>query len=112
MTLQLRVWLLESIRMQHFREGLHKVIAEALRRAPADQIPLLAWPIVSGAAVAARTRALGFQGGVLHIEVPDAAWRAQLQGFAVHYAGRINQLTAVKVEQIEFILARTNEAKR
>ena len=53
-------------------DGLEKVIAQSLRKAHADQVPLLAWPLACGSAVAARTHAFEFADGVLRVEVPDA----------------------------------------
>ena len=52
--------------------GLEKIVAQSLRQSPAADAPLLAWPVVCGSAVADRTRALSFEGGVLRVQVADA----------------------------------------
>src|ERR1700744_4106259 len=57
--------------------GLENVITRALHRAPRDESPLLAWPVACGSAVAERTRALSFSGGILRVEVADAGWRRE-----------------------------------
>jgi len=64
-----------------------------------------AWPLVSGAAVAAKTEARGFENGILRVLVPDERWRAQLADMAPQYLAAINQFVGVKVNRIEFEVA-------
>ena len=73
--------------MEPARPILKKLLADILNRFPAEQVPLEAWPFVCGKQVARRTQAVGFADGVLRIEVPDAAWRAQLRGAARRVPG-------------------------
>jgi hypothetical protein len=98
--------------MQHVRHelqpaaaGLEKVIARSVRKAPAGDAPLLAWPVACGSAVAARTRALDFVGGILRVEVPDAGWRRELQTLAPRYVAVLNRYIASSVTRIEFIVS-------
>jgi hypothetical protein len=77
---------------------------DALRRAPAEEAPLIAWPVVCGAAIAAKSRALDFTQGRLQVEVPDAAWRNELLHFIPQYLAALNSMTGVRVERIEFVL--------
>jgi len=86
-------------------DGLEKVVAQSLRQAPPDEAPLLAWPIVCGSAVAERTRALSFADGVLHVEVADAGWKAELQVLAPRYLATMKRYTAAPVHRIEFVVA-------
>jgi hypothetical protein len=86
--------------------GLEKIVAQALRQAPLSQGPLLAWPLVCGSAVAERTRAVKFEGGILYVEVGAAGWRTELQGLAPKYLAAINRYTAETVQRIEFVIAR------
>ena len=55
--------------------------SDLLRTRPAEEAVMLAWPLVCGKEVAARTRAVSFSEGSLIVEVPDTAWRNQLQSF-------------------------------
>ena len=91
--------------MERARDGLVKIVSEAIRRAPAPEQPLLAWPMVCGPAVAARTRALAFAAGTLEVEVPDAAWRGQLSEFAPRYRELFRDALGPLVERIEFVVA-------
>jgi predicted nucleic acid-binding Zn ribbon protein len=83
--------------------GLEKLVADSLRQAP--ETALLAWPLACGSAVAERTRALGFEDGVLRIEVADAGWKSELQALAPRYLAIINRYTREPVRRIEFVVA-------
>jgi len=80
-------------------------MADALKRSPPDEAPVLAWPLVCGPAVAARTRALGFSSGILRVEVQDETWRKQLVDFASAYLAALNQMVSEHVRRIEFVVA-------
>ena len=84
---------------------MEKVVAGSLRKAPKADVALLAWPMACGSAVAARTRALEFSAGVLKVEVPDAAWRAELQHLAPKYVAILNKY-ATGVSRVEFVVRR------
>lgn len=96
--------------MEQAGGGLEKIVAQSLRQAPPDQAPLMAWPVVCGSAVAERTRALSFAGGVLRVEVADSGWRAELQRLAPQYVATINRYTKQTVQRIEFVLAHSGVA--
>ncbi len=89
--------------MQRARDGLHKIVVDAIRRGPATDAPLHGWALACGAAVAARTRALDCDDGVLRVEVPDAQWRNELLGLVPQYLSTLNQFA--KVTRIEFVTA-------
>lgn len=84
--------------------GLDQLVAKSLRQLPASEAPLMAWPLVCGSAVSERTRASGFEDGVLRVEVPDAGWRSELQSLAPRYLAAINRYTPEQVRRIEFVL--------
>jgi hypothetical protein len=90
--------------MEQAGTGLERVVASGLRRAPAGQGPLLAWPLACGHAVAIRTRVLDFEVGVLRVEVPDWGWRAELHALAPQYLAVINRYVAESVKRIEFVV--------
>ena len=98
--------------MQPVGPGLEKIVAASLRRAPAGEGPLLAWPLACGHAVASRTRTLDFANGILRIEVADAGWRAELQALAPQYLAVINRFVSESVNRIEFVVAGRIENKR
>jgi hypothetical protein len=84
--------------------GLESIVAKALHLAPAEESALLAWPVACGSAVAERTRALSFSGGILQVEVADAGWRRELAHLAPRYVALINKYSATAVKRIEFVV--------
>jgi len=91
--------------MEHASTELEKIVSKSLRRAPVGQGPLMAWPLACGHRVAERTRALDFSEGVLHVEVPDKGWKAELQSLAPQYLAVINRYVGESVKRIEFVIA-------
>jgi len=82
---------------------MEKIIAGSLRKVPSAEAALLAWPLACGSAVAGRTRAIEFSRGVLRVEVPDSAWRAELQHLAPRYVYALNRY-AKGVSRVEFVV--------
>jgi len=91
--------------MKHARGELQKIVLKALRKAAPEDAPALVWPLVCGSAVAAKTRAREVSGGVLTVEVGDAAWKSQLQELAPRYLGALQELAPGQVKRIEFVVA-------
>lgn len=91
--------------MESAGAGLEKIVADSLRRMPAGQAPLLAWPLVCGSAVAERTQALRFADGILSVQVADAGWKRELQALTPRYLAMINQYVTVPITRIEFVVA-------
>jgi hypothetical protein len=92
--------------VEQARSGLQKIVLDVLRGAPPEERVLLAWPVVCGASVAVKTRALGVENGTLRIEVPDRIWRTQLLDLVPHYTAALRGIAGV--ERIEFILPGMN----
>jgi hypothetical protein len=84
--------------------NLENIVAKAVRLAPAQESPLLAWPVSCGSAVAERTQAVAFSGGVLRVEVADSGWRRELSSLAPRYLAALNRYSAVQVRRIEFVV--------
>jgi hypothetical protein len=74
-----------------------------LRQQPAAEAVVLAWPLVCGSEVAARTRAVSFAGGELTVEVADSAWRRQLASFDSRYVAGFAELLGPVVGKIRFV---------
>ena len=92
--------------MEQIAPALENVVIKSLHQAPALEAPLLAWPLACGSAVAQRTRAMEFSRGVLRVEVPDVAWRAELQHLAPRYVAIINRYKVATVSRIDFVICR------
>jgi predicted nucleic acid-binding Zn ribbon protein len=90
--------------MEPVRTGLRQLMSELLRARPAEEAVLLAWPLVCGKEVAARSQAIAFADGTLAVEVPDTTWRNQLQSFAPRYLSEFEGLLGPVVRSVEFKL--------
>jgi len=90
--------------MEAVRTGLRQIVSDLLRTRPAEEAVLLAWPLVCGKEVAARSQAVAFSDEILAVEVPDATWRSQLQSFAPRYLSEYERLLGPVVRKIEFKL--------
>jgi predicted nucleic acid-binding Zn ribbon protein len=91
--------------MQRARATLRNIFAKTVCRQAGDLAPVLAWPVVCGATVAERTRALSFVDGVLVVAVPDSAWRNQLQHMYQQYLAGLNHIAGKQVQNISFVVA-------
>ncbi len=91
--------------MDSARPILQKLVADVLNQLPAEQVPVECWQFVCGKQVAERTCAIGFERGVLRVEVPDARWQEQLQDLSRNYLAKLNQYSRTRVERIEFVVA-------
>jgi hypothetical protein len=91
--------------MQHARGTLKKIFADSVCSQAGDDAPLLAWPVVCGAAVADKTRALSFVDGMLLVAVPDVTWRSQLEAMYQQYLAGLNQISGKQVRSISFVVA-------
>lgn len=89
--------------MEPAQAGFQKIIAEILRRAPAEDAAGIAWQLACGKTVAGRTEVLDFREGILRVRVPDDGWRTNLAGFVPRYIEALNTMLNRKVEKIEFV---------
>ena len=96
--------------MEPVRTGLRNIMSELLRSRPAEEAVVLAWPLVCGKEVAARTRAVSFSEGNLIVEVADAAWRNQLAAFAPRYISGFAEIFGPLVSVLRFQIARHDPA--
>ena len=88
--------------LQSPRADFTRLATRILSGTSPEEAAVLAWPLVCGCGVAARTKALNFYLGVLLVEVPDAGWRAQLAGFSAHYRHRLATLLGIEVKEIRY----------
>jgi hypothetical protein len=90
--------------MERVSNTLQRIMAQAIKRLPAEQLPQAAWDFAAGRAVAEKTRVLDFatvgEKRTLLVEVPDANWRAQLYAMVPQFIARLNQF--ISVERVEF----------
>ena len=93
--------------MEAVRTGLRQIMQDLLRSRPPEEAVLLAWPLVCGKEVAARTTAVSFSDGALTVEVADVSWRNQLQSFAPRYLSGYEGLLGQVVKSVQFKVKRS-----
>ena len=98
--------------MESARAGFQKIVAEILRRAPAEDAAGIAWQITCGRTVAEKTEVVEFSEGVLRVRVPDDTWGANLAGFVPRYLELLNTMLNKRVEKIEFVARQKTLQKR
>lgn len=97
--------------MLRAKPTLDKIVAEQLRRAPAQERPLLAWGVVCGKTVAEKTSAKAFSEGELQVTVPDRGWQKELASFLPQYIAGINRLAGKDaVQRITFVPAESKKS--
>jgi hypothetical protein len=98
--------------MEHAGAAFDKIVTGSLRRVRDGEGPVVAWPLVCGAAVAHRTRAVDFSEGTLHVQVPDAGWKTELKTLAAQYLAVINRYVRTPVKRIEFVVPPGQDAAK
>jgi len=98
--------------MEPAQAGFHKIVADILRRAPAEDAAVIAWGLACGRAVGGKTEVMDFREGVLRISVPDEAWATNLADFVPRYISVLNTMLSKKVEKIEFVPPREIPQKK
>ena len=88
--------------MEAVRTGLRQIMQDLLRTRPPEEAVILAWTLVCGKEVAARTTAASFSDGTLTVEVSDMGWRNQLQSFAPRYLSGYESLLGQVVKSVQF----------
>jgi hypothetical protein len=89
--------------MERVSNTLQRIMVDALKQLPAQQLAQAAWDFAAGRAVAEKTRVLTCETQTLVIEVPDANWRTQLYAMAPQFLARLSPF--MRIERIEFKLA-------
>jgi hypothetical protein len=71
-----------------------------------------AWPVACGPAMARRGTVAGFEGGVLRIEVADAAWLDEMRGMRAVLERELARIAEVKLAGIHFELKQSGSPGR
>jgi Dna[CI] antecedent, DciA len=87
-------------------DGMRDLLKRSLGRslgALCDEDRLAAaWPVVCGKAMAGHGIVVGYEGGVVRIEVEDASWLKHLMSIRIQLAGEMARIARVRVSEIHF----------
>jgi hypothetical protein len=71
---------------------------------PLDRLAA-AWPVACGLALARHGIILGYEAGILRVEVADPAWLEQLRGMQAVLESELRRVAEVKLAGIHFVRA-------
>lgn len=92
--------------MDGMRDLLKKNLARTLERLPdADRLGA-AWTLACGKAMADRGEIVSFAGGVVEVEVRDAAWLDQMRSMRAVLESELARIAGVRIVAIHFELKR------
>ena len=90
--------------MERMRDVLRSSLAASLASASAEDRVAAAWPVVCGAAVAGRARVVGYDAGVLRVQVAGAAWLAQMQSMRPRLLRELTRIAGAPLTDILFLV--------
>ncbi len=89
-------------------EGMRQLLRGSLRRSlsamRAEDRLAATWPVAAGRAMAERGTVVGFEDGVVRVEVEDAAWLQQMRSMSEQLRGEMARISGVAVSGIHFLL--------
>ena len=88
--------------MDSMRDVLKKNLARALDTLPVADRLAAAWPVACGKAMADRGEIVGFENGVVEVEVRDAVWLDQMRSMGAVLERELAKIAGVKIAGIHF----------
>ncbi|HEY0161720.1 MAG TPA: DciA family protein [Edaphobacter sp.] len=66
----------------------------------------MAWMVACGPAMAGKASVVGYDEGVVRVEVGEGAWVAELRNLSGHLEAELARISGVKVTKLHFIVKR------
>ena len=98
--------------MESMRDMLKKNLARSLATLTVADRLAAAWPIACGKAMAARGEIVGFENGVVEVQVQDAAWLDQMRSMGPILQSDLGKIAGVKIAGIHFQEKKFRSEKR
>lgn len=92
--------------MQGMRDVLRGSLGRSLKAMRPEDRLASAWPVACGRTMAERGSVVGYDDGVVLIEVTDAAWLRQMMSMQGQLAGELARIAGTKVSRIHFRVKR------
>ena len=90
--------------MEPMREILRSTLGRSLRNIREEDRLSAAWIVACGCAMADRGRVIGYEAGVLRIEVADAVWLRQMVSLRAVLEREIARVACLPIAEIRFEL--------
>ena len=88
--------------MDSMRDMLRKNLARSLETLPVADRLAAAWPVACGKAMADRGEIVGFENGIVEVQVRDAVWLDQMRSMGSVLQTQLAKIAGVKIAGIHF----------
>jgi predicted nucleic acid-binding Zn ribbon protein len=88
--------------MEEIRDLLKKSLGQSLNSLRDEDRLAAAWTVVCGKTMAERGTVVGYNDGVLRVQVENRAWLHQLMSMRGQLAGEMARIAGVMVSEIHF----------
>jgi predicted nucleic acid-binding Zn ribbon protein len=88
--------------MEGIRDLLKKSLGQSLNSLRDEDRLAAAWPVACGKTMAERGTVVGYNDGVLRVQVENGAWLHQLMSMRGQLAGEMERIAGVTVSEIHF----------
>jgi predicted nucleic acid-binding Zn ribbon protein len=92
--------------MEGIRDLLKRSLGQNLNSLRDEDRLAAAWPVACGKTIAERGTVVGYDEGVLLVQVEDSAWLQQLTSMRGQLAGEMTRIAGVRVSEIHFEMKR------
>jgi hypothetical protein len=92
--------------MEGIRGLLKNFLGQSLNSLRDEDRLAAAWPVACGKTMAARGTVVGYDDGVLRVEVENRAWLQQLMSMRGQLVGEMARIAGVRVSDIHFEMKR------
>jgi predicted nucleic acid-binding Zn ribbon protein len=92
--------------MEGIRDLLKRSLGQSLNSLRDEDRLAAAWPVACGKTMAERGTVVGYDDGVLRVQVENRAWLQQLMSMRGQLAGEMARIAGVRVSEIHFEMKR------
>jgi hypothetical protein len=92
--------------MEAMRDLLKNSLGQSLNSLSDDDKLAAAWPVACGKTMAERATVIGYDRGVLRVQVENRTWLQQLISMREQLAGEMARIAGVNVSEIHFEMKR------
>lgn len=98
--------------MDSMRDILRKNLARSLEAMPVADRLAAAWPVACGKAMADRGEIVGFENGIVEVQVESAVWLDQMRSMSLILQSELAKIAGVKIAGIHFGVKRFRPEKK
>ena len=97
--------------MEDLKALLRSTLAESLKALSEEDRLAAAWPVACGRALAAHGTVVGYEGGVVRVEVVGRAWMREMMTLGKKLEHEMTRLSGVPLTRIDFQVRKPQSAR-